>query len=136
MRAIIEPYKKYKNIDLIQLAKEHLLDFYQKEKLLIVLNSVESSQINLEYLSHITNQSDVYFINNQKFIIELFDTDIYSDLKDIRILGIKDMNKIKLIRIENLIKNKTINTKKNLLKIVDIFYYSENFFETVTLLEN
>jgi len=136
MREIIKPYKKYKNIDTFQLAKEHLLDFYQKEKLLIVLNAVESSQVNPNYLSRITDQSDIYLINNQNFIIELFDTDIYSFVKDIRIFGISNMNQDKFVEIENLIKCENFNSSKNLARMIDIFYYSENFFETTTLLEN
>lgn len=135
MRTIIAPYRKNKKIDTLQLAKETLMNFYPIGKLFIVLSTTELNHVNIEYLSLYNRQSNVYLVINEEFIVDLFESE-KRIVKDIRIFGICNLNQEKCIDIENILNRKKFHSNRDLVGMVDIFFYSENFFETITLLEN
>lgn len=131
---IIEPFKSQKGISKMQKAKEYLLSFFDYGILYIILNEKEVFRIDAKYISKIDLYKDVYQINNCDFIYELFESEIFEFIKDIKIFGINNGNKFKFPEIEETLKLRKFHSNRKLIEIVDLYFYSENFFETMVLI--
>ncbi len=132
---IIEPFKSQKGISKIQKAKEYLLSFFDYGILYIILNEKEIFRIDTKYLSKNDLCTDVYQINNCDFVNELFESEIFEFIKDIKIFGIRTENKFKFPKIDETLKLRKFHSNRKLIEIVDLYFYSENFFETMVLIE-
>lgn len=131
---IIEPFKTQKGISKMQKAKEYLLSFLDYGKLFIILNEKEIFKIDKKYISKSDLSKDVYQINNCEFLNELFDSELFEFIKDIKIFGINNENTIRFHEIYETLKLRKFHSNRKLIEIVDLYFYSENFFESMVLI--
>lgn len=133
-KKIIEPFKNRNCVDDIMNAKKYLLSYYQKSKLYIVLRESIISRIEMDYLDVISESSLVYEIANKNFIIDLFDTDVYALIKDIKIVGLNSSHKVSIKELEKVLSHRPFHSNAQLIELVDLYFYSENNFETIILI--
>lgn len=133
MQNVLVPNKKYEGIDKLQLAKEHLIEFSKVGQLFVFLNKKEYSLIESSLVNRTNPQKNIFSINSSDFFSILFDSEKYGFIKDIKIFGIFSSHMDNYYEIEEKISEKKFHSAKNIVNHVDLYFYSENFFETLSL---
>ncbi len=128
---IIDPFRMRRGVNIVEKSKEEILSFFNEGVLIIMLDKKTTH----EFLSHIEGSHKLYKIINKKYIADLFGDDVLYEEKNIRIVGFYQDNEYKINSLFNIIDRKKFHSNKRLIELVDLYYYSENYFDTVTLLK-